>query len=107
LEPRVQLFDPLLNNNTRYVIVAHLARNDGRASFGDTLAAMTLPHSGMLSQHARRLEAGGYIRIKKSFKDNRRPHTELVLTDVGRRALADHMAMLAAVAGSSMMESAS
>jgi DNA-binding MarR family transcriptional regulator len=101
-------FDPLLNNNTRYVIVAHLARNGGKASFGDTLAAMTLPHSGMLSQHARRLEAGGYLRIKKSFKDNRRPHTELVLTDLGRRALADHMAALAAVAdSSSMMEEAS
>jgi DNA-binding MarR family transcriptional regulator len=101
----MQLFDPLLNNNTRYVIVAHLARNGGKASFGDTLAAMTLPHSGMLSQHARRLEAGGYLKIKKSFKDNRRPHTELMLTDLGRRALADHMAALAAVADtSSMME---
>lgn len=102
----MQLFDPLLNNNTRYVIVAHLARNGGKASFGDTLAAMTLPHSGMLSQHARKLETAGYLSIKKSFKNNRRPHTELVLTDAGRRALADHMAVLAAVADSSMMEEA-
>lgn len=97
-------FDPLLNNTTRYAIVAHLVRHGGKASFGDTLAAMTLPHSGMLSQHARRLEAGGYIRIKKSFKDNRRPHTELVLTDLGRAAFHDHMAALSAVAASSMME---
>jgi DNA-binding MarR family transcriptional regulator len=97
-------FDPLLNNNTRYCIIAHLARNGGKASFSDTLAAMTLPHSGMLSQHARRLEAGGYLRIKKSFKDNRRPHTELMLTDLGRRALADHTAAMTAITDFSMLE---
>jgi DNA-binding MarR family transcriptional regulator len=101
------MFDPLLNNNTRYVIVAHLARHGGRASFGDVLLAMTLPHSGMLSQHARKLESARYLRIKKSFRDNRRPHTELILTDAGRRALADHTAALAAVADSSSMMEAS
>jgi DNA-binding HxlR family transcriptional regulator len=102
----MQPFDPLLNNNTRYVIVAHLANNGGKASFGDVLSAMTLPHSGMLSQHARRLEAVGYLRIKKSFKQNRRPHTELILTDVGRRALAGHVVAMAAVAQASSMREA-
>jgi hypothetical protein len=49
-------FDRLLNNTTRYVIVAHLARSGGQASFLDVLATMSLPHSGMLSQHSRKLE---------------------------------------------------
>ena len=102
----MQNFDPLLNNTTRYVIVAHLARNGGKASFGDVLAAMTLPHSGMLSQHSRKLEAGGYIKIKKTFKNNRKPHTELMLTDLGRSSLAEHMAAMAAVGSPSMLEAA-
>jgi DNA-binding HxlR family transcriptional regulator len=96
-------FDPLLNNTTCYVTVAHLARCGGEASFNDVLAAMTLPHSGMLSQHARKLEAGGYLQIKKSFV-KRRPHTTLVLTDLGRSALGAHTAALAAISDSSMME---
>ena len=100
----MQQFDPLLNHTVRYLIAAHLARSGGKASFGAVLGAMELPHSGQLSEHARRLEAVGYIKIEKCFLDNRRPHTELVLTDLGRRALAAHMAALAAVSTSTIME---
>jgi DNA-binding MarR family transcriptional regulator len=96
-------YDSPLHNTTRFMIAAHLARFGGRASYTDTLAVVKV-HSGALSQHIRRLEAAGHLKIKKSFRD-RRPHTELLLTDAGRRALADHMAALALVAGpSAMME---
>jgi DNA-binding MarR family transcriptional regulator len=99
-------YDSPLHNTTRFMIVAHLARCGGRASYTDTLAVVKV-HSGALSQHIRKLEAAGHLKIKKSFRD-RRPHTEMSLTDLGRAALSDHMLALALVAGpAAMMEAAS
>lgn len=40
---------------------------------------------GNLSTHLTKLEEGGYISIKKSFKD-KKPHTLIQLTEVGREA---------------------
>lgn len=40
---------------------------------------------GNLSTHLTKLEEGGYISLKKSFKD-KKPHTMIQLTEVGREA---------------------
>jgi DNA-binding HxlR family transcriptional regulator len=97
-------FDNPLINPIRLTIIGHLARCGGRASYVDTLSVVKV-HSGALSQHIRKLEAIGYLRIKKSFRD-RRPHTELALTELGRTALSDHVAALGRVTNSSMLEAA-
>jgi DNA-binding MarR family transcriptional regulator len=47
-------------------------------------------NGGGMSQHARRLEAFGYITIRKTFV-GRVPQTEYELTSEGRRALADFL----------------
>jgi DNA-binding MarR family transcriptional regulator len=51
---------------------------------------------GNLSSHMSKLEAGGQIEVKKSFR-GKRPLTELRITAAGRKALADYRQSLAAV----------
>jgi DNA-binding MarR family transcriptional regulator len=51
---------------------------------------------GNLSSHMSKLEAGGLIEVKKSFR-GKRPLTELRITTAGRKALADYRQRLAAV----------
>ena len=44
---------------------------------------------GNLSSHLSKLEAGGYIQVEKKFVE-RKPHTMLHLTEVGRQAFRDY-----------------
>jgi DNA-binding MarR family transcriptional regulator len=44
---------------------------------------------GNLSSHMTRLEAAGYIKVDKEFRD-KKPNTRLSLTDAGRRAFEDY-----------------
>ena len=51
---------------------------------------------GNLSSHFGKLEAGGLVEVKKSFR-GKRPLTELRITAAGRKALADYRQSLAMV----------
>lgn len=87
-------FDQLIHGRVRLGIVSALAVNDS-LSFTE-LKDLLETSDGNLSAHARRLEEGGYLVCRKSFRD-RVPHTEYRLTDRGRRALEqylDHMEAL-------------
>ncbi len=86
--------DRLIHERLRLGIVSALAVND-------TLSFNELKHlmhttDGNLSVHARRLEEAKYVTCTKTF-EGRVPHTQYVLTPLGRQALAsylDHMEAL-------------
>jgi DNA-binding MarR family transcriptional regulator len=80
---------------TRLAVVLHLVENGGTAKYTDVCRTLGIK-TGSMSVHARRLEDAGIIRIRKRFED-RRPVTSFALTDAGRRALAGHKAVMAAV----------
>lgn len=48
---------------------------------------------GNLGAHLRKLEEAGYLTIIKTFVNNK-PHTYVMLTEMGRRAFAEHVAAL-------------
>jgi DNA-binding MarR family transcriptional regulator len=51
---------------------------------------------GNLGAHLRKLEQAGYIAVNKSFID-RKPHTFISATDVGRKVFQEHVAALEAI----------
>jgi DNA-binding MarR family transcriptional regulator len=110
LEPRMNNriasphFDKVLQQPIRLSTVAHLMRSGGSAPFTEISALIGIPN-GKLSIHNRILEAEGYVELQKSFVD-RRPQTLLVLTPKGRRAFANHKAMLNAMIAAPAMETA-
>jgi len=83
--------DRLLDHRVRLAICALLARRD-RLSFS-RLKELLDETDGSLGAHLRRLEEAGYLKIAKEFLD-RRPTTWYALTAAGRRALAEHVAVL-------------
>ena len=77
--------DPLIHERVRLGILTLL-------SVQGTLDFKTLKESlnvtdGNLSQHLRKLEDGGYIKVHKTFV-KRRPRTTYSLTELGRERLA-------------------
>jgi DNA-binding MarR family transcriptional regulator len=89
--------DNLIQQPTRYAVMAYLARAvGGVASFMDVCRAVGIENLGHLSTHGQLLEEVGYIKFRKSF-EGRRPHTVLVLTVKGRTAFAKHKAKLDAM----------
>jgi DNA-binding MarR family transcriptional regulator len=88
----------LLYQPTRLAIIAHLFRCGGDAAFVETCAVLGIKHAGLLSAHNRALEHAGYIKLRKSFV-GRTTRTEMILTEQGRQAFADHLAALAAMTG--------
>ncbi|MFX1352184.1 MAG: winged helix-turn-helix domain-containing protein [Promethearchaeota archaeon] len=80
--------DRLIHEPARLTILAHLYVVES-ADF------LFLKHQtgltwGNLSSHIGKLEAAGYVRIKKQFID-KKPHTTLHLTDEGRDAFKGYM----------------
>lgn len=75
--------DRLIHEPARYTIMAYLYVAEG-ADFVFLLKQTGLTW-GNLSAHVGRLEAAGYVEIKKEFL-GKRPHTVASLTQEGRRA---------------------
>ena len=75
--------DRLIHEPSRYLIMAYLfVVESADALFLQRQTGLTW---GNLSSHLSRLEAAGYVVIKKEFLD-KKPHTMLRLTDEGRTA---------------------
>lgn len=86
--------DRLIHGRVRLGIVSALAV-EASLTFKE-LKKRIETSDGNLSVHARRLEEGGYLEIRKSF-EGRLPKTEYRLTSAGRKALErylDHMEAL-------------
>ena len=80
-------FDPLIHQTSRLAIIAVLA---GAESADFTYLQQTTGLSkGTLSKHLSKLRDAGYIKIKKSFRDNY-PLTTAKLTTVGRKAFKNY-----------------
>lgn len=76
-------FDKLIHEPSRLVIMAVLASCES-ADFAYMLNTTELSR-GNLSAHIKKLNDGGYVDIKKSFKGNY-PNTSYALTNEGRKA---------------------
>ena len=86
--------DRLIHGRVRLGIVSALAVEPSLAF--NELKKRIETSDGNLSVHARRLEEGGYLEVRKSF-EGRLPKTEYRLTSAGREALErylDHMEAL-------------
>jgi DNA-binding MarR family transcriptional regulator len=71
----------VIHGRLRLGVMAYLA---GAAEFAALKARLQTP-DGNLSTHLRKLEAAGYVKIEKSFRD-RKPLTEISLTQTSRDA---------------------
>lgn len=83
--------DRIIHERSRLRIVTYLAGVDPQgAGFNEIRDALDLT-AGNLSVQLTRLKDAGYAAIKKTFRNNR-PHTEIRLTERGRRALDAYLA---------------
>ena len=79
----IQSIDRLVHEPARYLIMAYLyVAESADALFLQRQTELTW---GNLSSHLSKLEAAGYVAVKKDFLD-KKPHTMLHLTDEGRQA---------------------
>ncbi|HEX8776817.1 MAG TPA: transcriptional regulator [Rhodanobacter sp.] len=86
--------DRLVHEPARLLILAVLV-NAKEVEFG-FLEQVSGLSKGNLSSHLGKLEAGGLVEVKKSFR-GKRPLTEVRITAAGRKALADYRQSLAMV----------
>ena len=80
--------DPLISSRVRAGILAFLS-DAGAADFTELGAALDLANN-TLSSHLQRLEAAGYIELRRGFL-GRKPRTRVVLTQTGRTAWGTHL----------------
>ena len=83
--------DPILHSQLRLSIISTLMTVD-EANFNfikDTTGAT----SGNISIQIKKLQEAGYIKVKKSFKNNY-PNTTLSITDQGREAFENYVTNL-------------
>jgi hypothetical protein len=95
-QPTISHFDKTLLQPTRLAAVAHLVACGGEASFAEIRVAASCASHALLWAHNQVLERAGYIKVRKLIVGHQ-VRTSLVLTDLGRRAFADHKAALAAI----------
>ena len=88
--------DPLIHAPARLQLVTTLSAVS-EAEFSTLREALEVSDS-VLSKHISALVAAGYLRSRKGTHEGRRT-TWVGLTDVGRRALRDHVAALRELIG--------
>ena len=83
--------DRLVHEPARLVILTILAETEeAEFSFLQKLSGLT---KGNLSSHISKLEAAGYLEVRKSFR-GKLPTTSLKITRAGRTALSDYRKQL-------------
>lgn len=88
--------DPLIHAPTRLLLVTTLTAV-AEAEFSTLREALEVSDS-VLSKHVSALVSAGYVRSRKGTHEGRRT-TWIGLTDVGRRALREHVAALRELIG--------
>lgn len=85
--PPLKEIDKLIHEPARLLIMAHLYVVES-ADFLYLKNQTGLTY-GNLSSHMSRLDEAGYIKVEKTFVDNR-PNTRLSLTETGRKAFDEY-----------------
>lgn len=88
--------DEVIHGRMRLGVMAFLSTAES-AEF-TTLRGRLGATDGNLSVHLRKLEDAGYVRLDKSFV-NRKPLTQIVLTEAGRSAYERYLAALSDLVG--------
>jgi DNA-binding MarR family transcriptional regulator len=87
----------LIHQPIRLRIMAVLVTLDSDAQVGFTsLKEMLNLTDGNLGAHLKKLEDAGYIRIEKTFINNK-PYTYVAATERGKQTFAEHVAALEAI----------
>ncbi len=82
--------DPIIHQPTRLKLMASLvALSEDELFDFPSLAKFHQLTDGNLGAHLEKLEAAGYIEIRKRFH-GKKPRTEVLATVKGRSAFADH-----------------
>jgi DNA-binding HxlR family transcriptional regulator len=82
--------DPLVHERARLLILSYLAGAEtAETSFNELKSKLELS-AGNLSIQLKKLEQAGLVRIRKEFRNNK-PHTTLVLSAAGLRALRTYL----------------
>ena len=92
----VNELDDVIHGRMRLGIMAYLV-GAGSADF-NTLKTRLQATDGNLSVHLRKLEEAGYVAVAKSFRD-RKPLTEVSLTQAGRSAFVKYLDSLCKLVG--------
>lgn len=92
----INAIDEVIHGRLRLGIIAYLV-GAGSADFA-TLKQHLQTTDGNLSVHLRKLEDAGYVAVEKSFRD-RKPRTEVSLTDTGRSAFVKYLDSLSGLLG--------
>ena len=83
-------FNKFIHERSRLLILTHLISNrDKEVSFNDLRDKLKLT-SGNLSIQLKKLNEMDFIKIRKSFKDNK-PHTAVIITPKGIKALDSYL----------------
>lgn len=82
--PKIPSLDRLIHERLRLGIISALAVNES-LTFTELKVVLEIT-DGNLSDHARKLENAGYVRVEKGFQ-GRKPQTVYSLTPRGRHAL--------------------
>jgi DNA-binding MarR family transcriptional regulator len=88
----VSELDRLIHEPARLMLMSSLYIVD-EADFVN-IAGRTGFSAGNVSSHMAKLEAAGYVSVRKEFVD-KRPRTTYSLTDAGRRAFEEYRATVA------------
>src|SRR5436853_6532062 len=86
--------DPVINAPARLAIMTILAR--GVEAEFSVIGEMLNLTDGNLGAHLKKLEEAGYIRIEKTFINNK-PYTYVAATERGKQTFAEHVAALEAI----------
>jgi DNA-binding MarR family transcriptional regulator len=92
----IHAIDEVIHGRIRLGVMAFLA-GAGAADFA-TLKGRLQATDGNLSVHLRKLEDAGYVAVTKSFVD-RKPLTEVRITDAGRAAFVKYLDSLSKLVG--------
>ena len=91
--PFLQL-DRVIHEKVRMGLMSMLAASP-ELSFTELREGLQLT-DGNLTTHIRTLQEAGYVAVTKAYRDNR-PLTTCALTPAGRKAFAEHLALLAEI----------
>ncbi len=86
----MQEFNKIIHERSRLLILTHLGSNRGNeVSFNDLKEKLAFT-PGNLSIQLKKLDEAGFIRISKSFRENK-PHTAVAITPEGIKALNSYL----------------